>query len=168
MSQSQPEQTKTYITTVVVDAWRNLFRTRDGIVLSFYLRSLTAFGSDLDTPADTEEARSRWMARQTGEVPLTECDLYRLENRVVLGERLVALWMLFWTNVVPAAAVVFWLKLMLFSGSPVRIPSVIGAVIVAVPLFFVAVIAGLLIQSLLAPLYMSIVNRLAVGKTAGR
>jgi hypothetical protein len=142
---------------VILGAWADLFRSRDGLLLKCYCRLPAITPPGTAPPATLEEARAR--CDSSPERPGSEMDRDLVEARMVRVTRILAAWLAFWSTIVPlvvvAGFIVWRLGRIQAQGQDWTDQAVI--VIASVILFPLLSILCLLLQ---APLMVGLVNRL--------
>jgi hypothetical protein len=85
----------------VLDAWVDLVRPRESILLRHYTTMLSSLEPGAARPATLDEARRRLYKNQPAAEPIEV-----QESKMVLAARLIAAWIVFWATILPALIIV--------------------------------------------------------------
>jgi hypothetical protein len=85
----------------VLDAWVDLVRPRESILLRHYTAVISSLEPGTARPASLNEARRRLYKDQAAAEPIEV-----QESKMVLAARLIAAWIVFWSTILPALIIV--------------------------------------------------------------
>jgi hypothetical protein len=88
----------------VLDAWGDLFRSREQLLMRHYSRLVSSQEPGAVLPGTIEEARRRIYAAP--QFPQTlECSIEIQESKMVLAARIIAAWIVVWSTLFPLAII---------------------------------------------------------------
>lgn len=152
---SQSARRETPFRTAIWKSWSILLGSRERVLLQNYADAIQAVRPDAVPPEDLTEARSTWDAVDE-HPPFSEFDREVAETRWVRSVRLIALWIVFWSTILPLVLITAFCVRHAVQG-PVwprlLIDCIIG--IVAFPLLSVF---GLIFQAFLIRPFVAFAN----------
>jgi hypothetical protein len=147
-----------HLSTLIFDAWRQVVKSRESILLDLYLKSATDCGVNLDGADNLAEARRLFFERAKIDVPPTPQVTDLRESRWVICTRISAWWLVMWSNIIPGLLIGYLVIARLISYPHRDVLSIALTLILAIPMFFVAAVISLCLSALLARPFTAMMN----------
>jgi hypothetical protein len=154
---TQPQSAS--IKSFILNAWRDVFRGRDALLIRHYRSLAAVHGVELDEVCSAWEARQRFYDALPSALPPSEPELDAMERKSLLVQRASSAWIVLWTTIIPVAIVSYQLirmpPMIWNAAGPAVAWQIAKRFILAVVGFAGLAIIGAIVQGLLLRLFFS-------------
>jgi hypothetical protein len=144
---------------VIFNAWGDLIRPRESLLIRYYMQWAGDLGDDLIAPITLDEARRRYESTR-GRIAPTDSARDAVESQMLVCMRVCAAWIVAWT-MIPPATIIVWLGFRDFRLRPgwdwSRLAQVLLYIVVLFPIFS---FLGLAVQSVFIRPFNALMTRI--------
>lgn len=151
-----PASTRHPFRDVILNAWGDLFRSREGLLLRIYGRTPEITPRGTAAPSTLAEVHARIDA-QWPDAGISAIDRDLSETRMVRSHRILSAWLVFWSTLVPIAGIAAFIVWRLSRIQGPNGTDIAVVIVTSLILFPLLAILCLLLQ---APLMVTLVRLL--------